>query len=174
MNKPISKITCAMVTAVLLSFSGTILAQDDVSGPVDSMKKGRHHQRGPQALPAVERMMRAIRHLDLDDEQKASIKLTMQNLRGEDRALKMEMRAGHEQLKALITAEVYDEDAVAEVAEKEGAIAAERLIISSRAMSAVYSQLTDEQRLELETMAAERAAKRGEKRGKRQKPAVEG
>ena len=49
----------------------------------------------------------------------------------------------------------------------KGALAAERLIIASRAMSAVYGQLTDEQRAELEIMAAERAAKRTEKRNQR-------
>ena len=53
------------------------------------------------------------------------------------------------------------------LAENEGALAAERLIIASRAMSAVYAQLTDEQRAELETIAAERAAKRAEKRNQR-------
>jgi hypothetical protein len=53
------------------------------------------------------------------------------------------------------------------LAEQEGALAAERLIIASRAMSAVYGQLTDEQRVELETMATERAERRAEKRGQR-------
>ena len=74
---------------------------------------------------------------------------------------------GHEKLKGLIKAENYDEQAVAEVAEQEGALAAERLILASRAMSEVYAQLTNEQRLELESMAAERTAKRAEKRQKR-------
>ena len=57
--------------------------------------------------------------------------------------------------------------AVSALAKKEGALAAERLIITSRAMSKVYAQLTDEQRAELATIPSERAAKRAEKRAER-------
>ena len=169
MKKSASKITSVMITTLLFAFSGNALAQETVSESAEPAKKGRQHQRGPQAMPAVDRMMRAIRHLDLDDEQKAGIKLTMQNLRTDERALKKEMKDGHAQLKELIQADTYDEAAVASIAEKEGALVAERLIITSRAMSEVYGQLTDEQRLELEAMAAERLARRGEKRQKRNK-----
>ncbi len=38
------------------------------------------------------------------------------------------MRAGHEQLKELIKADSFDEAAVTALAEKEGALTAERLI----------------------------------------------
>ena len=74
------------------------------------------------------------------------------------------MKAGHEQLKELIKAESFDESAVAALAETEGTLAAERLIVASRAMSDVYGQLTVEQRAELEIMASERAERRAEKR----------
>jgi hypothetical protein len=40
-------------------------------------------------------------------------------------------------------------------------------------MSQVYSQLTDEQRLQLEAMAAERKARRSEKRGEKRRGAQE-
>jgi len=118
-------------------------------------------------------MMRAIRHLDLSDDQKASFKEIMHTLKAEQRVLAKEMKAGHEQLKGLIKSESYDEQAVVAVAEKEGALAAERLILASRAMSQVYSQLTDEQRLQLEAMAAERKARRSEKRGEKRRGAQE-
>lgn len=118
-------------------------------------------------MPGVTNMMRAIRHLDLSDEQKTSFREILRGLRAEERLLTKEMKAGREQLKELIKAEIFDEQAVAEVAEKEGALAAERLIMASRAMSQVYGQLTDEQRTELEIMAAERATRRDKKRGKK-------
>ena len=159
--------TGTILTTLLLAFMGTALAQDPVADPANYAKKSRHHQRGNQPMPGVERMMRGIRHLELSDEQKASIKGIMQDLKAEERPLIREMKSDHEQLKELIKAESFDEQAVASLAEKEGGLAAERLIIASRAMSAVYAQLTDEQRAELETMAAERAAKRAEKRNQR-------
>jgi len=159
--------TGTILTTLLLALMGTALAQDPAADPANHPQKSRHHQRGNPSMPAVESMMRGIRHLDLSDEQKTSIKGIMQGLRAEERPLAKEMKSGHEQLKALIKAENFDEQAVAALAENEGALTAERLIIASRAMSAVYAQLTDEQRAELESMAAERAARRAEKRNQR-------
>ncbi len=160
-------ITGSVLSTLLLTFMGTALAQDPGKDFADAAKKDRHHQRGNQSMPAVEQMMRGIRHLDLSDNQKASIKSIMKGLKAEERPLAKEMKSGHEQLKELIKAESFDELAVTALAEQEGALAAERLIIASRAMSAVYGQLTDEQRVELETMATERAERRAEKRGQR-------
>jgi protein CpxP len=160
-------ITGSILSTLLLTFMGTALAQDTGKDFADSAKKGRHHQRGNQSMPAVEQMMRGIRHLDLSDEQKANIRSIMKNLKAEERPLAKETKAGHEQLKELIKAESFDELAVTALAEHEGALTAERLIIASRAMSAVYGQLTDEQRMKLGTMATKRAQRRAGKRGQR-------
>ena len=160
-------ITSAVTAVLFLSASGAVLAQDTVAEPFDQQRKGRHHQRGGQPMQGVEKLMRAIRHLDLNDEQKDSTRAIMQTLRQDQREIMREMKAGHQQLKELIKAEIYDEEAVAALAEREGLLVAERLIITSKAMSEVYGLLTDEQRMELEEMAAERAAKREEKRRQR-------
>lgn len=167
MNKLAKITTGAFLSTLLLVFTGTAFAQDPIAEPTDNARKGQRHQRGNQFMPAVDRMMRGIKHLNLSDEQRTEIKTIMQTLKADQRLLSREMRAGHEHLKELIRAETFDEPAVAELAEKEGALAAERMIISSRAMSQVYGQLTDEQRAELEIMASERAEKRVEKREKR-------
>jgi Spy/CpxP family protein refolding chaperone len=76
-----------------------------------------------------------------------------------------EMKAGHMQLKELVKAESLDEQAVAAVAETEGLLAAERLKIAARAASEIFALLTDEQREQLEAMAAERGQRHTEKRG---------
>lgn len=157
-------ITSAVTTVLFLGASGAVLAQDTVAEPIDPQRTGRHHQRGGQPMQGVEKLMRAIRHLDLDDAQRDSARAIMQTLRQDQREIMEEIRAGHKQLKELIKAEVYDEEAVEALAEREGSLVAERLIITSKAMSEVYGLLTDEQRLELETMAAERAARRQERR----------
>ena len=159
--------TGTILITIVLAYMGTALAHDPVTDSANAAKKGRHHQRGNQPMPGVERMMRGIMHLDLSDEQRANFKGIMQGLKAEERPLAKEMKSGHEQLKELIKAESFDEQAVVALAEKEGALAAERMIIASRAMSEVYAQLTDEQRAELETMTVGRAAKRAEKRNQR-------
>jgi protein CpxP len=164
MNKAITRMIITLLSSMLLTLTGTALAQDTTH---EHGGKGRHHERENQSLPVVDMTMRAVRHLDLSDEQRASIRAIMQDLKAKERPLMKEVKGGHEQLKDLIKAESYDESAVAAVAEKHGVLAAERLIIGSRAMSEVYGQLTDEQRAELETMAAERAERRLEYRKQR-------
>jgi len=164
------KTTLTVLTTLLLATTGTALA----GNPLDShSRKGPHNQRGDHMMPVVGSMMRAVRHLDLSDEQEESIRAIMKDLKKQMRPLTAEAKDGHEQLKDLIKADVYDESAVAALAENEGALATERLIVTSRAMSEVYGQLTDEQRAELETMASERAARRAERRNRRSEKETE-
>ena len=156
--------TGTILTTLLLTITGTALAQRPDAEPG---RKGQLNQRGNNSMPAVTLLMRGVRQLDLSVDQQTSIKAIMRDLKAGERALANEMKAGHEQLKELIKAEHFNEAAVATLAENEGAIAAERLINASRAMSQVYAQLTGEQRAELETMALERSAKRSGKRGQK-------
>lgn len=158
------KLIITTSTALLLMLSGMALAQDDFYG---DRERGQNHRRGMPAMPVVSQVMRAVRHLDLSDEQRSAVKEIMQGLRQETRPIMGEMKANHELLRDLIKAETYDEAAVAELAEAEGKLAAERLVITSRALSEVFAQLTEEQRAELEIMAAERRERMSERRQQR-------
>ena len=146
-----------LATSFLMS-AGASFAQDDNFGP---SKRG---PRGMQGMPVVEQLMGALHRLDLGDEQQTSIRAVMQEMKTEVRPIMEEMRAGHMQLKKLIKADEYDENAVATLAAKEGDLAAERMVISSRALSEVYGYLTEEQRAELEEIAAQRMDRRSNKR----------
>ena len=116
-----------------------------------------------QAMPVVEAVTRAIRHLDLDLEQKEGIREVMAGLKADVRPIMMETRASHGQLQELVKAASYDEAAVAALAENEGKLAAERLMLTSRALSEIYNILTVEQRNELDAMAEQRKEKRTKK-----------
>jgi Spy/CpxP family protein refolding chaperone len=120
-----------------------------------------------QGAPMVDQLMRGIRRLDLEDEQRESIRAIMQGLKADTSPVMQKTKAVHLQLKELIKADVYDADAIAALAVQEGDFAAERMMITSRALSQVYGQLTQEQRAELETMAAEHQARRTERREQR-------
>jgi len=148
---------CVLAASFLMS-AGTTIAQDNEFGP------GQRGPRGMQGMPAVENMMRAIRRLDISDEQQANIRAVMQEMKTEIKPIMEETKAGHLQLKELVKADEYDENAVAGLAAKEGDLVAERMVITSRALSEVYGYLTDEQRAELEEMAAQRMERRSEKR----------
>ena len=156
-----NKISITIITTLLLTISGMALAQDFYGEPGN---KGQRHQRGMQGMPMVDQIMRSLRRLDLEDEQRESIRAIMQGLKAETSPVMQKTKAVHLQLKELIKADVYDADAVAALAVQEGDFAAERLMITSRALSQIYSQLTPEQRDELETMAMERQERRADKR----------
>ena len=161
MNKLTNSLARTILVTLLMTVMGSALAQNPVNEPG---QKRMQHQRGQRAAPGVERMMRAVWHLDLSETQKSDIKAIMHGLKAENSQIAKEMRAGHDQLKELIKADIFDETAVAALAEQEGAMAAERLMITSRAISQVYGMLTDEQRVELEAMAERRRGKRAERR----------
>ena len=166
MNKLTKSIAHTILITLLMTAVGSALAQEPVDEPG---KRHMQQQRGHQAVPGVDRMMRAIRHLDLSETQKSDIKAIMHGVKAENRQIATETRAGHDQLNELIKADVFDETAVAALAEQEGALAAARLMITSRAMSQVYGLLSDEQRDELEIMAEKRKGKRAEKRAEKQR-----
>ncbi len=159
-----NKISITIITILLLTVSGMTLAQNFNGEPGN---KGQRNQRGMQGMPMVDQIMRSLRRLDLEDEQRESIRAIMQGLKAETSPVMQKTKAVHLQLKELIKADVYDAEAIAVLAVQEGDFAAERLMITSRALSQIYGHLTQEQRAELESMAAERQARRAERRDQR-------
>ena len=153
-----------ILAAAFLISAGVSVAQDSQFEPGKQRHQEKGKMQGMQGMPVVQKFMRAIHELDLSDEQKESIRPIMQNLKAEAGPLSADMKAGHMQMKALIKADKYDEDAVATLAAKEGALASERIVLTARALSDVYSQLNDEQRSQLDEMAAQRQERRGERR----------
>ena len=166
-----TKLIITIISTLLLTTSSVALAQNPDSNFGD---RGKHQQRGMQGNPFVEQVMRGIKRLDLEEDQRASIRAIMKTLKAESRNLMEQTRVGHMQLRALITAENYDQAAVAALAEKEGQLATERTILSSRALSEIYAQLNEEQQAELNAMATERMAKRAEKGERRKQRSSEG
>jgi Spy/CpxP family protein refolding chaperone len=165
-----NKLIIAIASTLIMTVAGASFAQDDVTEP--EMKKQRQHrqhqqqrqQRGMQSMPVVEMTMRAIRQLDLDDAQKEGIRSVMEGLKENVRPIMMKSKTNLAQLPDLVKAASYPNDKVAALAEKEGALAAKRLILTSQALSDVYNILTIDQRTELDAMAEQRREKRSEKR----------
>ena len=160
-----NKILITIIAAVLMASTGSTFAQDSNNGPE---KKRQHHQRGMLTTPALDQLMRALRKLDLSDEQKANTRAILEVMKAEIHPIVLEMKAGQKQLGELIRSPGFDESAIRALADEEGDLTAERIMITSLALSRVMGELTDEQRAELESMAAQRNERRSEKR--RQKP----
>jgi protein CpxP len=147
------------ITAMLLmAGTGSVFAQDPGDGPGNNRpeKKRPQHHRDMQATPVLDHLMHALRQLDLSDEQKANTRAILEVMKAEIHPITMEMRAGQQLLKQLIKSPDFDEEAVSALAQKEGDLTAERIMITSLAMSRVMAELTDEQRAELDAMGERR------------------
>ncbi len=152
MNKQIK--FCLLLTGLLLA--GNSIAGDH--GP----DQDRMHQRGGpgMATPIIQHLARAIRRLDLSDDQKDSIHAEFKGLKSTLKPLVQELHESKKDLHGLITASEYDAEAVAINAERQGSLTTEITIIASEVASAVLAQLSDAQRAELEAMGEERRAHR--------------
>jgi Spy/CpxP family protein refolding chaperone len=165
-----NKLIIAIVSTLIMTVASASFAQDGAAEPEKKkQRQQRQHQqqrqqRGMQAMPVVEMTMRAIRQLDLDDAQKEGMRSVMEGLKENVRPIMMDSRANLALLADLVKATPYDEKPVAALAEKEGALAAERLMLTSQALADVHNILTIEQRNELDAMAEQRREKRTHKR----------
>jgi len=176
-SKQMNKLMISVITALLLTVSGIAVAQDGDPGQGPGNKGQRPH-RGMQAQPRtmMEGVMRAIKRLDLSEEQKEGIWATVHDLRGELHPIMVEMKTGQRELRELITSASFDEQAAAALAEKEGDLTEQRILLTSAAVADVLGQLTEEQRAQLEAMAAERKqrGRKGKRGGKGNPPPTGG
>ena len=163
-----NKLMISVMTALLLAISGMAVAQDGGQGPGN---KGQRSHRGMQAQPRtmMEGVMREIKRLDLSEEQKEGIWATVHELKGELHPVMVEMRNGQRELRELIISGSFDEKAVAALAEKTGDLTAQRILLTTGAVANVLGQLTEEQRVQLDAMAAERKQRTKGKRGRKGK-----
>lgn len=156
-----NKLSHLIFITILLASTTTAIAQDSHDNPGGP---GAHHARGMQGMPAVEQLIRALHRLDLDENQQENIHTALRDLQADARPIMQATKARHQQLRQLITADVYDENAVAALATTEGELAAERVVLTSRTLANIFSMLSDEQRSQLRSMAEQRQQHRSERR----------
>lgn len=148
--------TICLLGATLLSFSMAAWAQ----APTPTHGHARHG--GPGGG-----IMHALQQLDLEPGQRELIQARLQQLRADGQPLRDAAVELREDLHALVTAERWDASAATELAERRGALAAERALLMAAAMHDVYAMLDDVQRTELEAMREARHARREARRARR-------
>lgn len=122
--------------------------------------KGGKHKRGAPQSSMMEKFTRELRQLDLSNEQKANVKVIMQDLRGQSMSISKDLKANQMALRDVIQSGNWDESTAAELAANEGDLTAQRTLLTSKALADVYAQLNDEQRAELAVKAEERMERR--------------
>lgn len=93
-----------------------------------------------------------IHRLDLNAEQQAML----DSIRADMKVGFQQGRSQRKELKSLVTAQTYDEAAVARVAKQIGDSMEQSIVANGKQFHQVYNSLSDEQRAELKTMQEER------------------
>lgn len=153
--------------AVLL----TALATTGYAIAADHGERGkRMHQRGgpDMGMQVIEHLTRAIRRLDLSEEQKDAIRADMQGFREDFKPLVKQVHENRKALHELITADSNEDEAVSAIASQLGQLTEEMTLLVSDQAASILDELDEEQRAELKAMGDERRAHRAEHRAERQ------
>jgi Spy/CpxP family protein refolding chaperone len=148
----------------------TLAAGLAVAGAASAADRGprmdRQEHRGGQefGLQVIQHLGKAIRRLDLSDDQKAAIRGEFGGVRESIKPLVQELHAGRLDLRDVITGGEYDAETAAEIAEQQGQLTTEITLIVSGAVAGVLAHLDDEQRTELQAMGEERRVRKEEHR----------
>jgi len=148
---------------ITLLVAGLVLATSSFAAD-RGQSKGRMNQRvGPEVAGQIlEHIKGAMRRLDLNEDQQAAIHEEFAGFKESAKPLIRELHEGRKALFKAISSDQYDANLVAEIAAQQGELTAEITVIAGGAAAAVLAQLSEQQRLELKSMAEERRTFRAE------------
>lgn len=115
---------------------------------------GRHAQRGAG-------FERKLEQLDLTAEQRGAIRAIVDRTRPQMHELREQMRANREQLRALGQVATLDEGELRRLANVQGQLLADMIVLRTKMRSEINAVLNDEQRRQLEQMREQHHKRRG-------------
>ncbi len=151
----------ALVFVVALAAAAVGMAVVAASGPAPSVQGAGDGQSAPPQGPPPGAgrggpgrggpggIEQALSQLHLTSAQAEQVKALLDSRREAEAQYQEELGQYAEQMRALIEAGTFDEDAVRALALKEAAVTVELRIIGARTESAIYQLLTAEQKQEL-------------------------
>lgn len=157
-------LTKSLVAGVLLASSvglvTVVAAMPSGDGP-GCGRSGHHMGHGRQFAGHLSKLERLADHLDVTDEQRAAIRAIADDSRQQMAELRDEMRANWGQLKELTRQTPLDEAAVRSVADNQGDLKAEMIVMRARQRSEMKAVLTDEQRAQLDELRERKHLRHG-------------
>lgn len=144
-----------------------------VGAPSQAAPPDRHHL-GSFGGPGFDgeefqgrRLARLAEELELTDQQIDNIRAVFESVREERRGEWEEERALRAELRQVTMAEPFDADQAQALAERVGALAAERAFVRSSTFAQALAVLSTEQRAELQTLMEERRDRWRERHARR-------
>lgn len=137
----------------------TVSAKPHGDGP-DCERGGHHMGAGYKHGDKGFNVDRMAKKLDLSDDQRTQIEAIIAASKQQKSDQRDKMQANREQIKELTQRSPLDEAAVRTVADAQGDLKADMIMLQAQQRAKIHAVLTDEQRAELEDMG-------GKKRGHR-------
>ncbi len=116
---------------------------------------------------ATRHLAHAVKRLDLTTEQEDAIKAIFEANREDLKTSFVAERELREELHEILTADVLDENALADAAQRSGELTEERVLLSGTVTAAVLAELDETQKAELQAMREERQDRRRERFSRR-------
>lgn len=120
---------------------------------------GHHMSQGRHFGGHSSKLERMADRLSVTDEQRTEIRAIADGSRQQMVELRDEMRANRVQLRELTRQTPLDEAAVRSIADKQGDLKAEMIVLRARQRSEVKAVLTDEQRAQMDEMRERKHAR---------------
>ncbi|ABA57196.1 hypothetical protein Noc_0677 [Nitrosococcus oceani ATCC 19707] len=159
MKKSSKALLASMLIVSSLGLVATVSAKQHSDRP-DCKRDGHHMGAGYKHGDKGFNVDRMARKLDLGDDQRTQIEAIMEASKQQMSDQRDKMQANREQLRSLTTQSPLDEAAVRTVADAQGDLEADMIVLRAQQRAKINAILTDEQRAELEDMG-------GKKRGHR-------
>ena len=144
-----------------------VLAACMVSAPAFS----RPGHGGPHGIEGLlhlsHHLERVAEELNVTDEQRDSIRAIIDAARPQFQEVGDSLRANRELIRTVSSPDAYDTEAVAILADEQGALVSQMVVLGAQTKVDVLSILTAEQREQLEDLREERGGRWGGKRGRR-------
>ena len=149
------KFTIAIIAITVVAFGGIFVfgQKSDTTGEGKGFGKAGHHQM--RGMRAKHGMGMLLRGLDLTDAQKEQVKSIISASREGSKPLREQVQANHKQIQALSENGSFDEAAVSELANRQGALHAQMIVERERVKSQIFAILTPEQKAKAAEMKAQ-------------------
>lgn len=156
----------ALATTLVVSAVGLVTvvsAKPFADGP-GCGRAGHHMMHGKQDGRRGPNLERLADRLDMTEQQRADTKAILDDSRQQMVKLRDQMRENRGKLRDLAGTTDFNEAAVRSIADKQGDLKAETIVLRARQRHAMQAVLTDEQRVQLDEMRKHRKHRGGGKR----------
>jgi Spy/CpxP family protein refolding chaperone len=162
MNRMSNTLLVGMIALGLMGIAGTVYASPGKGNheycmhKSGGMKKHGMYGHGMKHGGRGFNIERMAEHLDLTAEQRSKIESIVEETRPRVKAIREQMRDNRKQLRELSAVGTYDKDAVRKLADAQGDLKADMIMLRTEQKSRIRSVLTEEQRNRMQAMRDKR------------------